>query len=124
MDDSTKNWSLFNCIEEVQVPLLGVPYPFEVVTFWKLALNEMNRAFKIKLLVKNKEGDVAAETGDLPSVVSDKKRHRVRLLGFPSPKVPGEYMAQMAWRWNDKESWTEESAHWGIEFTLLYGPPQ
>jgi hypothetical protein len=118
LDAETKNISIFNCIEEVQAPLLGVAYPFEIISLWMTAEREINQRFEVKLMIESPDGVIGAETPALP-FDSSKKRHRLKILGFPAPKTPGQYHVRMAWRNQGTENWTKESVDWPIEIKLL-----
>lgn len=114
LDQSTQNWTLFGTIEEVTTPFLGVPHPFETVTFWHIPDAELNRKFQVRLVVETEDGERAAATEALEFVTAA-VRHRLRIVGFPFPKAPGKYVAKIEWRFNATDPWTKEAPEWRIE---------
>ena|SRR5579883_2028753 len=114
LDQSTLNWTLFNTIEQVSTPFLGVPHPLETVTFWQATDAEVNKKFKLKLVLETEDGKRVAESAE-SDLIPGAKRHRLRLIGFPFPSAPGKYVARVEWRTPESSSWQKEAAEWRVE---------
>lgn len=127
MDQQSNNVSLFNLIEQINVPPgMSVPkgsvIPVEVHAYFELAVEELNRQFELRLVLH-------AETG--LETLSEPLRHRsstsrlrVRIMGLPFPPVAGVYTLQIDFRLlgEDAGSWQRQSMSWPI--TLVETDPR
>lgn len=122
LDQATQNWTLFSTVEQVSTPFLGVPHPLETITFWHVPDAELNKKFKLRLVLETENGNQrAAETPEL-EFVAGARRHRLRILGFPFPATPGHYVAKVEWRSAESATWQKEAAEWRVEINAAPMP--
>lgn len=121
LDETSKNWTLFNCIEEVQTPFFNVPHPFETVTFWLLEQDPIGTRIQFRLILETEAGDRAAESETMTFEMAA-PRHRMRVIGMMIPASPGNYVLRVEWRKSETHSWHKETSEWRIEFKQLVLP--
>jgi hypothetical protein len=126
LDQQSNNVSLFNLIEQINVPpgmavSRGAVIPVEVHAYFQLAAEEINRQFELRLVLH-------AETG--LETLSEPLRHRsttprlrVRIMGLPFPPVAGGYKLGVDFRLvDDTGIWQRQSIGWPI--TLVESDPR
>ncbi len=117
LDQHSNNVSLFNVVEQLNVPPGAQPppkgvIPLELHAYWQLAPPEINRAFDMRFVM-------VASTGlETPSEAYSHRpvtpRFRTRTLGLPVPPVVGNYDLRVDWREAGTEGWSREAASWPI----------
>lgn len=135
IDSITKNFSLSNVLDEVQVgkkdasgksllPAKGesIPLDFQVVTLWKKMDGEKNEkiALEGELQVVDPEGETLL-TQPFPIVINEGKQRTRAIIGFPAFKVtgPGEYTFKIKAREDKKGSFVEaDEAYFNVRFAL------
>jgi hypothetical protein len=118
LDQESNNVSLFNLIEQINVPpglavARGALIPIEVHAYFQLASGEINRQFELRLVL-------TAETG--LETLSEALRHRsttprlrVRIMGLPFPPVAGAYRLCIDFRLvEDMGGWQRQGITWPI----------
>jgi hypothetical protein len=121
LDQASQNWTLFNTVEQVSTPFLGVPHPLETVTFWHVLESEVGKKFRLKLILETEDGKLAAQSEEA-DLVPGSKRHRVRIVGLPFPDSAGKYVAKVEWRPLESSTWQKEPAEWRLEINAAPMP--
>ncbi len=118
VDRQSNNVSLFNLVEQINVPPNAQPparglIPLEVHAYFQLSGGQANREFEMRFALR---ADSGLET--LSDVFRHKvtaPRFRVRTLGLPYPPVIGHYTLHVDVRsGTENESWQRQSATWPI----------
>jgi hypothetical protein len=127
LDQQSNNVSLFNLIEQINVPpgitvTRGAVIPVEVHAYFQLAAEEINRQFELRLVL---HADSGLETLSEPlRHRSNTPRLRVRIMGLPFPPVAGAYTLGIDFRLLDEDlaAWQRQSVAWPI--TLVETDPR
>lgn len=118
IDRQSNNVSLFNLVEQINVPARHNPpprtlIPVEVHAYFMLGSAALDREFELRFVL-------CAETGlETSSEVFRHRitaaRFRVRTLGLPYPPVVGQYSLQVDIRMlGDESRWQRQPASWPI----------
>jgi hypothetical protein len=118
IDRHSNNVSLFNLVEQINVPPGAAPpprgvIPLEVHAYFQLGMAQLNREFEMRFAL-------CAETGleTLSEVFRHKvtaPRFRVRTLGLPYPPVMGQYSLHVDFRMMGHDArWERQAASWPI----------
>ena len=126
LDQQSNNFSLFNLVEQVNVPA-NAPHPpkgllpLEVHAYWQLSQQEVGREFEVRYVL------VAATGLETPSEVFKHRwatpRFRTRTYGVPLPPVIGAYELRVDWREAGNVGWRRDQSAWPITFADA-PPPQ
>lgn len=120
LDQQSNNVTLFNLVEQVNVPPGASPapgsrIPLEVHAYLRLDSNELGAEFEMRFVL------VSANTG--LETFSEPAKHRgatsrlrTRSLGLPFPPLLGHFDLMVDFRTPGAESWTRDSAAWPISF--------
>jgi hypothetical protein len=118
--------SLFNLVEQINVPPGSPPppggvVPLEAHAYWRMPPADLGNNFEIRFVV------VSVHTGlETSSNVFTHRavteRFRTRTMGLPCPPVPGVYELRVDWRMEGTEAWNREAAAWPV--TLAEVEPQ
>ncbi len=117
MDQQSNNASLFNLVEQINVPAgAGTPpnglVPLELHAYWNLDSDETGRDFWVRFVM------VAASGLETPSREfkhrSVTRRFRTRTIGLPYPPVLGHYTLKVDWRFDEQAEWTREALSWPV----------
>jgi hypothetical protein len=118
LDQQSNNVSLFNLIEQVNVPPgMAVPrgsvIPVEVHAYFQLAAEEINRQFELRLVL---HADTGLETlSEALRHRSSTPRLRIRIMGVPFPPVAGAYTLRIDFRLlGDEGVWQRQNVSWPI----------
>jgi hypothetical protein len=117
LDQYSNNVTLFNLVEQLNVPPGAPPpqggvIPLEVHAYFQLAPHEVNQAFDVRFAMVAASG---LETlTDAFSHKSVTPRYRTRTVGLPFPPVPGQYELHVDWREAGSEGWHREPVAWPI----------
>jgi hypothetical protein len=128
IDRQSNNVSLFNLVEQINVPARQSPpprslIPVEVHAYFLLGTAALNREFEMRFVL-------CAETGleTLSEVFRHRataSRFRVRTLGLPYPPVVGQYNLQVDFRMSGEDArWQRQSASWPIALHELEPRPK
>lgn len=119
LDQGSNNVSLFNLIEQLNIPVGARPppngvIPVELHAYWMFEPQEVGRSFQTRHVL------VSAGSGlELPTEVTQHqvKSHyfRTRSLGLPFPAVTGEYTLRVDWRSEDTGGWVRDLAIWPLK---------
>lgn len=127
LDQSSNNVTLFNLVEQLNVPE-GVPIaaaqvvPVELHAYWRFELTELPCDLETRFVLVSLENNL--------EVPSDIVRHRAvtaqlrtRLSGLPLPPAPGDYVVNVDWRKSESAEWTRDRAAWPLR-VVERSPPR
>lgn len=128
VDRHSNNVSLFNLVEQINVPRGAAPpprglIPLEVHAYVQLASDEVNSQFEMRFVLR-------AETGleTLSEVFRHRvtaSRYRVRTLGLPYPPVLGHYRVEVDLRVaGDEQRWQRQSQSWPLSLIEIEPRPR
>lgn len=126
VDQHSHNVSLFNLVEQINVPP-GAPappngaIPIEMHAYWRLA-SESGEDFHVRFVL-------VAESGlETPSATFHYRatgaRFRTRTVGLPYPPVLGAYTLRIDWRSDDEQAWQREAVSWPVHLTEIERRPR
>jgi hypothetical protein len=129
LDQQSNNVSLFNLVEQINVPPGAAPphgtvIPVEVHAYFQLAHDEINRPFELRVAL---EADTGLETLSEPlRHRSATPRLRVRIMGLPFPPVSGGYTLRVDFRLSPEEGgvWQRQHIGWPISLVTLDPRPR
>jgi hypothetical protein len=119
LDQHSNNVTLFNLVEQVNLPPGFNPppqraLPLEVHAYFMLAPHELAEPFEIRFVMVGSSG---LETiSDVFSHRSHTARYRTRTLGLPFPPVCEPYQLRVDLRQSASDGWRREPARWPITF--------
>jgi hypothetical protein len=117
LDQHSNNVTLFNLVEQINVPPRAPPpprnaLPLEVHAYFMVPPEEVSEPFEVRFAMVARSG---LETfSDVFSHKSRTPRYRTRTIGLPFPPVTDQYELRVDWRQAGAEGWTRESVHWPI----------
>ncbi len=126
LDQLSNNVSLFNLVEQINVPPDAPPppggvLPLELHAYFSFAASEHGQAFELRHVLVASTG---LETmSDVFEHRSSTTRLRTRTLGVPLPPVHGQYELCVDWRWSGTESWHREALTWPLTIAPLEQRP-
>ena len=116
LDQGSNNVTLFNLVEQINVPEgqplpAGQLVPIELHSYWKFATDELQTEFETRFVL------VSLATGlEAPSEVARHKvltsQLRTRTMGLPLPPVAGAYELRTDWRIVGNEGWNRDNSVW------------
>jgi hypothetical protein len=127
LDQQSNNVTLFNLVEQLNVPSGAPPppggvIPLEIHAYFQLAPGETSESFEVRFAM-------VASTGletltDPASHRSVTPRYRTRSVGLPLPPVMGQYELRVDWRMAGAESWQREPLAWPINISEAASRPR
>jgi hypothetical protein len=116
LDQHSNNVTLFNLVEQLNVPADAPPpgtvLPLEIHAYFHLSPKEVNEHFELRFAMVASTG---LETCTDPSAHrSVTPRYRTRTMGLPLPPVTGHYELRVDWREAGTEGWQREPVAWPI----------
>jgi hypothetical protein len=117
LDQQSNNVTLFNVVEQVNVPENQQPppgalLPLEIHAYFQLGPLEMNQRFEVRFALVASSG---LETfTDSFQHRSPSPRYRTRTLGLPAPPVVGTYELRIDWRQTGSDDWRREPIAWPL----------
>lgn len=127
VDQQSNNVTLFNLVEQINVPP-GTPppphgaVPLEVHAYFRLDPGELGRDFEVRFVMVASSGLETPSDGFVHRAVTP--RFRTRTVGLPFPPVAGDYELRVDWRYAGTESWTRESIVWPIGIVETAATPR
>jgi hypothetical protein len=117
LDQYSNNVTLFNLVEQLNVPPGAPPpqggvVPLEVHAYFQLAPREVNQAFEVRFAMVAASGLETLTDGFSHRSVTP--RYRTRTVGLPFPPVPDQYELRVDWREAGTEGWHREPIAWPI----------
>ena len=127
LDQHSNNVTLFNLVEQINVPQ-GAPapphgiLPLEIHAYYELGAKEINERFEVRYAMVSEAG---LETyTELFSYKSTTIRFRTRTLGLPIPPVTGLYHVRVDTRMEGTGEWKRDTLSWPIAIVEATVRPQ
>lgn len=122
LDQSSNNVSLFNLVEQVNLPATSPPppgtaIPVEVHAYFEIATAELGQSFDLRFALRGSSG-LETYTDSFPHR-STTVRYRTRVVGLPLPPVLDQYELRLDWRLSGSDGWTREPLAWPLLITEL-----
>ena len=127
VDQHSNNVSLFNVVEQLNVPPGAPPppgglVPLEVHAYFVLSQAEIGAPFEIRFALIAPSGlETFSEVFSHRSVTP---RYRTRTLGLPFPPVAGQYELRLDWRPAGQHGWTREALRWPVAIVEAAPPTE
>lgn len=119
LDQQSNNVTLFNLVEQVNIPpgvspAVGTKIPLEIHVYLRLDPAEIGQPFEMRFALVSSTG---LETFTDPvKHRSASPRLRTRTLGVPFPPAIGHYNLRVDFRRGDEDEWLRDPAGWPISF--------
>jgi hypothetical protein len=117
LDQHSNNVTLFNLVEQVNLPSgveppPGAFLPLEVHAYFILAPGELQQPFEVRFALVAPTGlELLTERSQHRSSTP---RYRTRSLGLPAPIVPGHYQLCVDVKQPGTDTFTRDSLHWPL----------
>jgi hypothetical protein len=117
LDQQSNNVSLFNVVEQLNLPHGVEPppnalVPVEIHAYFQLTDAELNQRFEVRFALVATSG---LETlTDAHVHRSSTPRYRTRVLGLPVPPIPDNYELRVDARPVGGEHWTRDPLRWPL----------
>ncbi len=117
LDQQSNNVTLFNLVEQINVPPKAPKpprglLPLEVHAYFRLGADEVNQSFEVRYALVARTGlETYSEVFSYRSVTS---RYRTRTFGVPLPPIPDHYDLYVDWRWSPRDEWHRDHACWPL----------
>src|SRR5215813_11361569 len=117
VDQHTNNVTLFNLVEQINVPPGAPPpprglVPVEVHAYFHVPQPEFGRDFDLRFVMVAQTGLETPTDAFTHRAVTP--RYRTRTFGLPFPPVAGKYDLRVDWRMAGDESWHRDAIAWPI----------
>ncbi len=125
LDQHSNNVSLFNLVEQINVPPGAPPppngtLPLEIHAYFALSGEDLGESFEMRFALR---ADSGLETySDVFKHRSVTPRYRTRTLGLPAPPVLGTYELCVDFRREGTGEWRRDPAIWPL--FVVEAPPQ
>jgi hypothetical protein len=126
VDQHSNNVSLWNLIEQINVPQGAPPppqgiVPVEIHAYFELSPMEVGRDLEVRFVM------VAATGLESPTDAFAHRpitpRYRTRTFGLPFPPVAGQYGLRVDWRYAGEDGWHREQMAWPVAIVEATPPP-
>lgn len=126
LDRHSNNVTLFNLVEQINLPANAQPppggvIPLEVHAYWQLLPDEVDRQFEMRLVLVGQTG-LEHSSDTFPHTPST-PRFRTRTLGLPFPPAAGQYLLRVDWRFPGSDSWKRDAVAWPVAVTEVEQKP-
>lgn len=117
LDQHSNNVSLFNLVEQINVPAGASPppggtLPLEIHAYLLVDGDDLGTSFEMRFALR---ADSGLETySDIFKHRSVTARYRTRTLGLPAPPVLGSYELRLDLRREGTGEWQRSSAAWPL----------
>ncbi|MEO8902526.1 MAG: hypothetical protein ABI488_11080 [Polyangiaceae bacterium] len=126
VDQQSNNVSLFNVVEQVNLPRgveppPGALLPMEIHAYFQLDPSELNQRIEVRFAL-------VADTGlealtEAYTHKSSTLRYRTRTMGVPVPPVPGNYQVRVDHRVLGGDEWQRDPAAWPLIVAVAEARP-
>lgn len=125
LDRDTNNFTLFQLIEEVQVPeaAIGTALPFELHFYIAVTGDSLNGRADFQILWKDQNGGEDVRGANVFPIDLSHPRVRTRTGAVQLPPRPGHFRIYLEWRMAGAESWTRSFASWPFVLSIADEPP-
>lgn len=126
LDQQSNNVSLFQLVEQVNVPPNAPPppqgaLPLEIHAYFNVLPEELGQSFEIRFaLVANTGLETLSEPTNHRVTT---QRYRTRTLGLPFPPVLGHYQVHVDFRLSGRDHWSRDPLSWPIHFVEIQDKP-
>ena len=125
VDQHSNNVTLFNLVEQINVPPGAPPpphglVPLEIHAYFHVAQAELGRDFEVRFVMTASTGLETPTDAFRHRAVT--ARYRMRTLGLPFPPVAGHYDLHVDCRDAGDEAWRREPASWPV--AIVEASPQ
>ena len=126
VDQQSNNVSLFNVVEQLNLPRgveppPGALLPVEIHAYFLLEPTELNQRFEMRFVLVASSG---LETStDAFSHKSATQRYRTRTMGTPVPPIADNYQLRVDTRAVGSEAWARDPLAWPLVVTLAEARP-
>jgi hypothetical protein len=126
LDQQSNNVSLFNVVEQLNMPRgveppPGAMVPVEIHAYFQLDPNELNQRFEMRFVLVASSG---LETStDSYQHKSATLRYRTRTMGMPVPPIPDSYQVCVDTRLVGSDQWLREMITWPLIVALAEQRP-
>jgi len=117
LDQQSNNVSLFNVVEQVNLPRNvepppGAHLPLEIHAYFQLEASELNLRFEMRFALVASSG---LETlTDAHAHKSPTMRYRTRTMGLPVPPIADSYQLRVETRAFGTEHWFRDALAWPL----------
>ncbi len=117
VDQHSNNVTLFNLVEQINVPPGAPPpprglVPVEIHAYFHVGQTELGRDFDVRFVMVASTGLETPTDAFTHRVVTP--RYRTRTLGLPFPPVAGHYDLRVDCRAAGEEGWRREPLAWPV----------
>lgn len=126
LDQQSNNVSLFNVVEQLNLPRgveppPGALLPVEIHAYFQLQGSELNQRFETRFVLVASSG---LETStDAYTHKSATLRYRTRTMGLPVPPIPDNYELRLDTRPLGSEHWLRDPLGWPLAVALAEARP-
>jgi hypothetical protein len=127
VDQQSNNVSLFNLIEQINVPdgdkwaASGV-IPLEMHAYWHTEESQAGEDFEVRFVMVASTGLESASPTHRHRGI--RGRFRTRIFGLPCPPVTGAYTLRIDWRYLEDAEWRREGVAWPVLLSEMERPPR
>ncbi len=117
LDQQSNNVTLFNLVEQINVPPGAPPpqsgaLPLEIHAYFLLSGEEVGKEFEARVALVSTSGLETYTDGFKHRPITP--RYRIRTYGLPVPPVVGSYDVRIDLRPEGEGSWTRGDAAWPL----------
>jgi hypothetical protein len=126
VDQQSNNVSLFNVVEQINLPRgveppPGALLPMEIHAYFQLDPSELNQRLEVRFALVGSSGLEALT--DPYTHKSSTLRYRTRTMGMPVPPIEGTYVLRVDWRPAGAEHWSRDPLSWPLVVALAEQRP-
>ena len=126
LDQQSNNVSLFNVVEQLNLPRNvepppGALIPIEIHAYFLLETGELNQRFEIRFVLVTSSG-LEISTDAFPHK-SATMRYRTRTMGTPIPPIADDYQLRVDTRAVGSEHWSRDPLAWPLVVALAEARP-
>ncbi|MET0791364.1 MAG: hypothetical protein ABW061_07565 [Polyangiaceae bacterium] len=126
LDQQSNNVSLFNMVEQINLPRgveppPGALLPIELHAYFQLDQAELNQRFEVRFVLVASSG-LETSTDAYPHK-SATLRFRTRTMGMPVPPIADSYQVRVDTRALGSEQWARDPMSWPLLVALAEARP-
>ncbi|HEY6556643.1 MAG TPA: hypothetical protein VI072_05195 [Polyangiaceae bacterium] len=126
LDQYSNNVTLFNLVEQINLPPHAEPppgalLPLEIHAYFQLLPHEMNLSFEIRFVLVSSSSGLETPTQAFTHK-STTPRYRTRAFGLPVPPLSDQFELRVDFRIEGHQSWTRDNATWPL--TMVEASPR